>query len=45
MYFMNCVTSTAIAIMLLCLLKHLKIQFLFIICNLALFAHNYGVSD
>lgn len=27
------------------LLKHLKTPFLFIICNLALIAHNYGVGD
>lgn len=42
---MHFVTSTAIALIFLHLLKDLKIPFLFIICNLALIAHNYGVSD
>lgn len=45
MYFMNCVTNTALALTFLWLLKHLKIPFLFIMCNLALIANDYGVSD
>lgn len=42
---MNFATNTAIALIFRLLLKHLKIPYLFILYNLALIAHNYGVSD